>query len=78
MTQFYNLNALKMWAKTNEVKFLDGDALLPYVLVDGQFYYFAKNLVMHHDNHDKPVFNPSLLLVMVSSRDLNISEEAQA
>lgn len=54
MNQFSNINGIKMWAGTNDVKFLDE---LPYVQKDEQFYYFGTS-------------GKGYTLLMTSSKDL--------
>lgn len=83
MKTFPTLTSLKSGMQTNEIKFLDNDPTLPYVLgQDGQYHYFAKNTIdvltpEESKNSKEPVFfvNPAYELILTSSRDL---QEVQA
>lgn len=67
---FSNLTSLKSGMKTNEVKFLDNDKTLPYVLgQDEQYYYFAKGGPVHFGLQSVTA-NPDFILLMTSSKDL--------
>lgn len=57
--KFSGLNAIKLWAKTNEVKFMD--SLMPYVQKDESFYYFGV---------ERGATGDVFILLMTSSKDL--------
>lgn len=66
-----NLTSLKLGMHTNEIKYLDGDLSLPYVLgLDNQWYYFSK-----FDNGarmDGYFVGSCFSLIMVSFKDLGV------
>ena len=74
MKTFPTITSLKSGMKTNEVRFLDNDQTLPYVLgQDKLYHYFAQwtTVVDKGEAYKLPHF----VLVMTSSKDL---QEAQA
>lgn len=59
MSQFPNLNSLKLWAKTNDIKFMG--EFMPYVQKEELFYYFGLNGL-----------GKGFVLLMTSLKDLGV------
>lgn len=77
--KFYpNLTSLKSGMKTNEVRFLDNDQTLPYVLgQDGLYHYFAQWTTDIDEDDNEAYKHPSFALVMTSSHDLQTEKESK-
>ncbi len=39
---FQNVGSIAVWAGHNDVRFVDGDNNMPYVQVQGVYYYFVR------------------------------------
>lgn len=57
MNNFPNLTSLKSWALSNDLKFVDQDKSLPYILKDGLYHYFGQA-------------KKAFVLLMVSTKDI--------
>lgn len=69
MKTYPTITSLKSGMKTNEIKFLDGDQTLPYVLgQDKLYHYFAQGTKAINGQLD--IFSDMYVLVMTSSKDL--------
>lgn len=76
MKTFPTITSLKSEMKTNEVRFLDNDQTLPYVLgQDKLYHYFAQNSVAWSRDGKKSARIPDFVLVMTSSKDLQTEKE---
>lgn len=61
--RFYSVTSICNWAGTiNGVLFLEGDETLPYIELNGLYYYFGTN--------DKKEYK----LVMISEKDISDNE----